>query len=109
MQPSVMSGKCASRTYMAMLTSKWSLLVTNALHEGPRRNGELLRCVEGISQKMLTQTLRQLEEMKLVDRRDMQTIPPHVEYQLTELGVSFRREVHSLIRWVEGNLPDLQG
>ncbi len=108
MQPSVMSEKCASRAYMAMLTGKWSLLVTNALHDGPLRNGELMRRVEGISQKMLTQTLRQLEEMAVVTRKDMQTVPPHVEYELTELGVSFRREVHSLIRWVEGNLPELQ-
>jgi DNA-binding HxlR family transcriptional regulator len=94
---------------MAMLTSKWSLVETSTLHRGLLRNGELIRRVEGISQTMLTQALRQLEEMKLAMRRDMQTAPPYVEYELTELGVSFRWEVRSLIRWVEGNLPDLQG
>jgi len=92
---------------MAMLAGKWSMLIINALSEGPHRNGELLRRVEGISQKMLTQTLRELEEMQIVQRTDYGTIPPHVEYQLTELGRSLRGEVRGFIRWVERHMPAL--
>lgn len=68
-----------------------------------------MRALEGISQKMLTQTLRQLEAANIVDREDFQTIPPHVVYQLTPLGESFQQEVHLLIKWVEGNMPELSG
>jgi DNA-binding HxlR family transcriptional regulator len=109
MRPNVLAQRCASRAYMAMLADKWSLLVLNALGEGPRRNGELMRAVEGISQKMLTQTLRSLEALHIVERRDFQTIPPHVTYALTPLGQSLRREAIALIRWVESHVPELAG
>jgi DNA-binding HxlR family transcriptional regulator len=105
----VMSRRCASRAAMALVAGKWSLLVINALGHEHRRNGELLRAIDGISQKMLTQTLRELESLHVVARHDLQTIPPHVEYALTPLGHSLRREVVTLIRWVEGNLPALKG
>jgi DNA-binding HxlR family transcriptional regulator len=105
--PNVMSRKCTSRVYMAHLASKWSLLIINALDDQPRRNGELMRAVVGISQKMLTQTLRQLEEINVVSRHDMQTIPPNVVYELTPLGRSLRNEVRSFIKWVETHMPEL--
>lgn len=107
--PNVMSRRCASRVYMALLADKWSLLVINALGQGPRRNGELFRAVDGISQKMLTQTLRTLERLHVVLRKDLQTIPPHVSYELTPLGQSLRGEAVSFIRWVERHMPDLAG
>ncbi|MFO6446147.1 winged helix-turn-helix transcriptional regulator [Erythrobacter sp. NE805] len=107
MQPDVMAKRCASRAYMALLADKWSLLVINALGEGPMRNGALMRRIEGISQKMLTQTLRSLETLHIVARRDLQTIPPNVTYELTALGQSLRREAVALIRWVEAHVPDL--
>ena len=106
-QPNVMSQRCASRVYMALLADKWSLLIINSLGEGPRRNGELVRSVEGISQKMLTQTLRTLEQLHVVLRTDLQTIPPHVSYELTPLGQSLRGEAVSFISWVEKHMPDL--
>jgi DNA-binding HxlR family transcriptional regulator len=107
--PNVMSQRCASRAYMALLADKWSLLIINALGEGPRRNGELVRSVQGISQKMLTQTLRTLEQLHIVLRTDLQTIPPHVCYELTPLGQSLRGEAVSFIRWVEKHTPELTG
>jgi DNA-binding HxlR family transcriptional regulator len=94
---------------MALLADKWSLLIINALGEGPRRNGELVRSVQGISQKMLTQTLRTLEQLHIVLRTDLQTIPPHVCYELTPLGQSLRGEAVSFIRWVEKHTPELTG
>ena len=107
--PNVMSQRCASRVYMALLADKWSLLIINALGGGPKRNGELFRSVEGISQKMLTQTLRTLEQLHIVLRIDLQTIPPHVCYELTPLGQSLRGEAVSFIRWVEKHTPELTG
>ena len=59
------------------------------------------------SQKMLTQTLRELEEIKLVNRIDMQTVPPHVEYQLTELGLSLREKICAIDRWIEENMLNI--
>ena len=69
--------------------------------QGAHRNGELKRRVGGISQKMLTQTLRALEANGLVDRRDFQTVPPHVEYHLTLLGQSLGEAVGPLFGWIE--------
>ena len=71
------------------------------------RNGELIRQVDGVSQKMLTQTLRELEELGIVNRYDMQTVPPHVEYELSELGKSLRKKVDGLDRWVEKNMFEM--
>jgi DNA-binding HxlR family transcriptional regulator len=108
LKPNVMSSKCASREFMSLLASKWSLLIINALGEDRLRNADLMRAVDGISQKMLTQTLRQLEGSRIVSRHDLQTIPPHVTYELTPLGRSLRREVRSFIEWVEGNMGALR-
>ncbi|MEY3232974.1 helix-turn-helix domain-containing protein [Aquidulcibacter sp.] len=105
--PNVLARKCASRRYLAFVASKWSLLVINALDDGPARNGSLMRKVEGISQKMLTQTLRDLETTGIVKREDHGTVPPHVTYELTPLGKSLRQEVRSLVFWVESNIPEL--
>lgn len=96
MKPDVMSSQCSSRRYLASLTSKWSILIVNALGRGSLRNGELLRTVEGISQKMLTQTLQELTALNIVQRDDKKTIPPHVEYKLTVLGHSFPKTGHKL-------------
>ena len=79
----------------------------DALSDQSLRNGELMRIIEGISQKMLTQTLRNLESMNLVIRQDMKTVPPHVEYQLTELGQSLREVVCAMDRWIEDNMLDI--
>lgn len=106
-KPNVLARKCASRRYLALVASKWSLLVINALDDGPARNGFLMRKVEGISQKMLTQTLRDLETTGIVKRDDHGTVPPHVTYELTPLGKSLRQEVRSLVFWVESNVPEL--
>jgi DNA-binding HxlR family transcriptional regulator len=105
--PEVLSSRCASRRYIRLIGSKWTLLVIHALKLGRLRNGDLMRRIDGVSQKMLTQTLRQLEEMNLVLRIDQHTVPPHVEYELTKLGEALAVEVGALIRWVEGHVPEL--
>jgi len=91
-----------------MIADKWVLLVLPLLAKGPKRNGELLRALDGISQKMLTQTLRGLEGDGLVVRRDFKEVPPRVEYELTELGRSLGKIVGQLDRWVIENYRDVE-
>lgn len=105
--PNVFNAKCPARYLLGSVTGKWSLLVVDALSERRWRNGELLRKIDGISQKMLTQTLRALEEINLVNRIDMGTIPPHVEYELTLIGEELREKICSFDRWVEDNMLEL--
>jgi DNA-binding HxlR family transcriptional regulator len=78
---------CPSRTVLAVLANKWALYVLDALRGGPRRFNELRRVLDGVTQKMLTQTLRALERDGLVRREVYPTVPLRVEYSLTELGV----------------------
>lgn len=91
---------CPSRQILALVADKWVLLVLPLLREGPRRNGDLLREVQGVSQKMLTQTLRDLEAHGLVERHDWQEVPPRVEYALTPLGASLAETLATLDAWV---------
>lgn len=99
----VLSASCPSRAALEVVGSKWALLIVPLLARQPLRNNELLRQVGGVSQKMLTQTLRELERHGLVRRIDHQTVPPHVEYQLTELGQSLSEALVVVDRWAEHN------
>ena len=92
---------CPSRDILDRIGDRWSLLLMLVIAQGAHRNGELKRRVGGISQKMLTQTLRALEANGLVDRRDFQTVPPHVEYHLTPLGTSLGHSLTPLFEWIE--------
>lgn len=94
---------CPSREVLAIIGDKWALLLMPVLAEGPKRNGDLMRRLGGVSQKMLTQTLRDLERNGIVVRHDFQEVPPRVEYQLTPLGVSLGRVVGALDQWVIDN------
>jgi DNA-binding HxlR family transcriptional regulator len=105
--PSVFDATCSARHALELIASKWTMLVLPALAEGAMRNGALLRQIEGISQKMLTQTLRELERNGLVIREDRQTVPPHVEYRLSALGRSLTVSLIVLDRWAEQNFPAL--
>ena len=78
---------------------KWSMLIVMMLADGPRRFSELKRAIDGISQRMLTLSLRGLERDGLVTRTVTPTIPPRVDYELTELGVSLREPVKALGEW----------
>ncbi|MEP6618237.1 MAG: helix-turn-helix domain-containing protein [bacterium] len=89
------------------MADKWVLLLLPLLEAGPRRNAELLRGADGISQKMLVQTLRALTQHGLVSRHDHGTVPPRVEYALTPLGASLERTLSALDRWVITNFADV--
>jgi DNA-binding HxlR family transcriptional regulator len=99
----VWNADCPSRRVLELIANKWALLVIPLLRGKPQRNNELLRKVGGISQKMLTQTLRDLELNGLVLREDHQTVPPHVEYRLSPLGLSLSKTLIAVDRWAEAN------
>jgi len=106
--PDPWSSACPSRELLAMVGDKWALLLLPQLADGPKRNGELIRALDGVSQKMLTQTLREMERNGLVLRRDFQQVPPRVEYELTPLGRSLGRLVAALDRWVVANFYEVE-
>ncbi|MCG8632850.1 MAG: helix-turn-helix transcriptional regulator [Desulfobacterales bacterium] len=108
-KPDPYGSECPSRTIIGMIGDKWSLLVLPLLSEGPKRNGELMKRVEGISQKMLTQTLKNLAKNKLVHRHDYQEVPPRVDYRLTDLGKSLVKIVYRLDQWVIDHYYDIKG
>ena len=103
----VFDPNCSARHALELISSKWAMLILPALREGPMRNAELLRKIGGISQKVLTETLRDLERNGLVIRDDFQTKPLHVEYRLSTLGQSLSDALIVLDRWAERNFPAL--
>jgi len=92
---------CPARKVLELLAEKWSLLIVHALSERHYRTSELRRRIGGISEKMLIQSLRRLEQHGLVHRHSFEEVPPHVEYSLTPLGRSLSSVVQSLDAWVE--------
>jgi DNA-binding HxlR family transcriptional regulator len=96
---------CTSREALEHVTGKWSLLALSALAESPRRFGELRRRIEGVSEKMLAQSLQALERDGWVHREVRSTIPPHVEYRLTDAGARLVPHLLGLISFVEQQLP----
>lgn len=100
---------CPSREVMRHVTSSWGVLVLIALQSGTHRFSSLRRKVNGVSERMLAQTLRWLERDNLVERRSFPVVPPHVEYTLTPLGREAAEKVAALADWVEERLPQLLG
>ncbi len=103
------SADCPCREVLDLIGSKWSVLVIGRLEEGPYRFGELRRAVPGITQKMLTQTLRRLEEDGMVNRKVLTEMrPPRVEYSLTDLGQTITEPLEAIRVWTEQHLPDVR-
>ncbi len=98
---------CPTRQVMSTIGDKWSALLVNALADGPRRHGELARTVAGVSQKMLTQTLRTLERDGLVTRSITPTVPVRVDYELTDLGQSLVPVLQQLKHWSETHIEQV--
>jgi len=90
---------CPVETTIDLLGSKWKLLILRELFKGTKRFGELSRGVPGISQKMLTQQLRQMEEDHLIQRKVYAEVPPRVEYSLTEIGKSLSPILDAMHKW----------
>ena len=107
-RPNVFDPNCDSRQVLALLADRWSMLIIYALSLGVRRHGELKRMIGGISQKMLTQTLRSLERDGIVRRRVHAVVPPRVDYTLTPLGRTLLKPLRSICRWAEAHLPQVR-
>ncbi|MET0543451.1 MAG: helix-turn-helix domain-containing protein [Variovorax sp.] len=103
----LLSRDCPSREVLTHVTSRWGVLLLVVLMGGMHRFSDLRRKVGGVSEKMLAQTLRWLEDDGLVLRTAYPTVPPHVEYTLTPLGREAGLRVEALADWIELNLPNI--
>lgn len=104
----VLAKACPSRKRLQHLTSRWAVLILVVLIDGTFRFSQLRRMIEGVSERMLAQTLQQLEADGIVGRRVHQTVPPQVDYTLTPLGREAALQVVALVDWIEINLPRLE-
>lgn len=107
LEADVFARGCASRQTLQDITGRWGVLALVALSDGPSRFNALRRRVDGVSERMLSQTLQTLERDGLVNREVLETIPPKVEYTLTELGVTVAEQLRSLIELVESRMPEV--
>ena len=103
----VLSNECPSREILEHLTNKWSVLVLRCLRDGVHRFSELKQRIEGVSEKMLAQTLKMLEKDGFILRTVYPVVPPKVEYQLTILGSQAATQLSYLIDWIEKSLPEI--
>ncbi len=103
----VYNALCPCRSLLDLLANKWSALAIGALEDGPRRFGQLQRKLEAISPKVLTHTLRRLEESGFIDRTVFPAVPLHVEYALTDLGRSAAAPLAQLRDWAVANIDNL--
>ncbi|MFI8201254.1 winged helix-turn-helix transcriptional regulator [Streptomyces sp. NPDC085937] len=98
---------CRTADVLNIVGDKWSLLVVRNLSQGPRRFTELKRATTGISQRMLTVTLRSLERDGILTRTVHNVMPPHVSYELTPMGVTLRQATAPLLEWSTHNLDGI--
>jgi DNA-binding HxlR family transcriptional regulator len=100
----LLSADCPSREVLKHVTSRWGVLVLMVLLDNTCRFSDLRRRVDGVSEKMLAQTLQWLAADGFVVRTSYEVVPPHVDYRLTPLGEEVARQVTSLADWIEVNL-----
>lgn len=100
--------ECPTRHLLDRISDKWVSLVINALADGPRRYGDLSRRIAGVSDKMLTQTLRTLERDGLVTRTVTPSVPVRVDYALTPLGTSLLPVMQAIKTWAERHMAEVQ-
>lgn len=100
----VLSSECPSREILKHVTSQWGVLVLIVLLQGTHRFSQLRRKIGGVSEKMLTQTLQQLELDGFIIKISYPVVPPHTEYSLTPLGEGISRQVEALTNWIEENI-----
>lgn len=100
-------GLCPPRQALELIADRWTMIVVKSLSDGRHRYGELHRSIDGISQKMLTQTLRSLERDGLVQRTVYPVVPPRVEYALTPLGECLTVPLEAIAIWAECHMGDI--
>lgn len=105
----VFEPQCRARIILKHVTNTWAVLALIALRSGKLRFGELRRRLNGVSERMLAQTLQNLEADGLLIRHSYNVMPPHVDYTLTELGQEAAERVEALTDWIEQRMPELAG
>ncbi|MGC6401599.1 winged helix-turn-helix transcriptional regulator [Sphingomonas sp. FW199] len=105
--PDVLNEKCGSRMVLNHVTSRWGALVLIALLDGTLRFSALRRRIGGVSERMLTQSLRLLEDDGLIERIAHRVVPPHVDYRLTTMGAEVAHHVLALAECIESNLENI--
>ena len=103
----VLASTCPSRQILQHLTSRWGALVLVSLHSGTKRFSELRRAIDGVSERMLTKTLQELEADGMLIRKSYNTVPPQVDYTLTEFGSQASNKMFELVDWLEMNLGNI--
>jgi DNA-binding HxlR family transcriptional regulator len=103
----LLTATCPSRTSLARIANKWTAMVMIVLSDGRMRFGDLRTAVEGISGKVLTETLRDLERDGHVERHVYAEMPPRVEYELTALGRTLHVPLQALGRWAEEHIEEV--
>jgi DNA-binding HxlR family transcriptional regulator len=104
----VLDANCPTLKVLDLIANKWTVLVIYALSRGTVRNGELRKAIIGISQKMLTQTLRRLEIDGIVSRLAYPTVPPRVEYSLTPLGHTLVSAIVAICDWGRQHFEEIE-
>jgi DNA-binding HxlR family transcriptional regulator len=104
----VMAATCPSRTVLHRIGARWTVFVVNALADDPRRFTDLKAHIQGITPKVLTETLRSLEADGLISRHEYAENPPHVEYALTPLGHSLLVPLRAVRLWAEQHVPEIE-
>jgi DNA-binding HxlR family transcriptional regulator len=100
LEESCIKGRCPSEETLAIIDGKWSIkILTHLMYEDTLRFGELRRIIPGVTQRMLTHKLRELESRDVIERKVYAVVPPKVEYRLTELGRSLKPVLDSLSEW----------
>ena len=97
----VLASACPSRQILQHLTSRWGALVLVSLHSGTKR------AIDGVSERMLTKTLQELEADGMLIRKSYNTVPPQVDYTLTEFGTEASNKMFELVDWLETNLGNI--
>lgn len=104
----VFDADCPAQQALERIANKWAAIIICALAKGTKRYSDLQREIGGVSQKMLTQTLRNLERDGLVERKVYPVVPPKVEYSLTPLGVTLVKPLQAICKWAETHIGELQ-
>lgn len=108
LKPNVYASDCPTRVVLDRIADKWAVLVLGLLAAEPQRFNQLRRRIDGLSQKMLSQTLKSLERDGLVHRRAIATVPVTVEYSITPLGRTLADTVDGLRIWAEAHITEVQ-
>lgn len=106
--PNILSANCPSRTVLRHLTDRWTPMIVSVLQEGKTRFKDLKTQVEGISPKVLTDTLKSMERDGLVSRTVTASVPMRVDYELTTLGSTLIEPIHTLRIWAESHVQEIE-